>query len=104
LSENLNLPCTSVLVRSKVTKTQKDLRKEQRIKNVSDAFAVNTKLPSPIHGEGSGERLNVKDLIRGKNIILVDDVTTTGATLMEAAKVLKRNGAAKVICLTIARD
>ena len=34
----------------------------------------------------------------------MDDVATTGATLLEAAKNLKRNGAAKVFCLTVARD
>jgi competence protein ComFC len=87
LSENLGLPCINVLVRCKMTKTQKDLKKEGRLKNVSDAFKLK---------EGTD--------VHNKNIILVDDVTTTGATLAEAAKVLKRNGSAKVICLTVARD
>ncbi len=87
LSENLGLACINVLVRCKITKTQKDLKKEGRLKNVADAFKL--KSGTDVHS---------------KNIILVDDVTTTGATLLEAAKVLKRNGAAKVICLTVARD
>lgn len=87
LSKEFGLPCTSLLVRCKITKVQKDLKKEQRLKNVSDAF----KLKADVN-------------IKGKSIILVDDVTTTGSTLQEAAKVLKRNGAAKVICLTVARD
>lgn len=87
LGQNLSFPCTSVLVRCKLTKTQKDLKKDQRTKNMTGAFELK------------------KDAdVRGKNIILVDDVTTTSATLQEAAKVLKRNGAANVICLTVARD
>ncbi len=40
--------------------------------------------------------------IRGRNIILIDDVVTTGATLSEAKKVLKAAGASKIIAFTIA--
>ena len=87
ISEQLQLPCASVLVRCKITKTQKDLKKEQRLNNTMGAFAIDTKAD-----------------IKGKSFILVDDVTTTGSTLQEAVKVLKRNGALKVACLTVARD
>jgi len=87
LSQQLSLPSTSVLVRCKSTKVQKNLKKDERIKNVSGAF-----------------KLAPKADIKEKNVILVDDVTTTGATLLEAAKILKRNGAEKVFCLTVARD
>jgi ComF family protein len=87
LNKNLGLACINVLVRCKITKTQKDLKKDGRLKNVANAF-----------------KLKPGADVRNKNIILVDDVTTTGATLQEAAGVLKRNGAAKVICLTVARD
>lgn len=41
-------------------------------------------------------------LIKGRNIILIDDVTTTGATLREAKKVLKQAGVKKVIAFTVA--
>jgi competence protein ComFC len=44
----------------------------------------------------------INQLIKNKNIILIDDVTTTGATLSEARKVLKQAGAKKVIAFTIA--
>ncbi len=40
--------------------------------------------------------------IKNRNIILIDDVTTTGATLSEAKKVLKNSGARKVIAFTVA--
>lgn len=87
IAKELNLSIVSVLVRCKMTKTQKDLKKEERGKNILGAFAL------------------AKDAdVKGKNFILVDDVTTTGATLQEAAKTLKRAGAAKVVCLTVARD
>lgn len=42
------------------------------------------------------------ELIKGKNIILIDDVITTGATLGEAKRILKLNGARKIIAFTIA--
>lgn len=41
--------------------------------------------------------------LRGKTILLVDDIYTTGSTLRHAAKLLKENGAAKVYSLTLAR-
>ncbi len=87
LSEHLSLPCANVLVRCKPTAVQKNLKKEARQKNIADAFKL---------APGAD--------IHNKNIILIDDVATTGATLLEAAKILKRNGADKVFCLTIARD
>lgn len=42
--------------------------------------------------------------IKGKTILLVDDVATTGATLKECARVLKNAGAAKVLSFTLAQD
>ena len=42
--------------------------------------------------------------VQGKRILLVDDIVTTGATLSEAARVLKKAGAKEVICATLARS
>ena len=42
--------------------------------------------------------------VQGKRILLVDDIVTTGSTLSEAAKVLKKAGAKEVICATLARS
>jgi len=39
---------------------------------------------------------------KNKNIILIDDITTTGATLNEARRTLKKSGARKVIAFTVA--
>ena len=42
-------------------------------------------------------------LIRGRRVLLIDDIHTTGATLAECVRVLRENGAASVLCLTAAR-
>jgi ComF family protein len=44
------------------------------------------------------------DIVVGKNILLVDDVVTTGSTLNEAARVLKSAGAARVDCVVLAQS
>ena len=59
--------------------------REERQKNVVGAYvAVN------------------EDKIKGQRILLIDDILTTGATLREAARVLREAGAEKVICATLA--
>jgi competence protein ComFC len=59
--------------------------RSHRLKNVVGSFALKN-----------------SDMINGKNIILIDDITTTGATLSEARKVLKKSGAKKIIAFTVA--
>lgn len=77
----------NVLKRTKETKTQSGLKDwEERKENVKNCFA----LENP-------------ELIKGKNIILVDDVYTSGATMNEAAETLRANGARKIIALVIAK-
>lgn len=74
-------------VRFKETKPQaKIAAREQRIQNVKDCFLVTD-----------------PELFHNKNIILIDDITTTGATLEEARKVLKKAGARNVYAVTIAQ-
>ena len=77
-----------ILTRKRYTGSQKGLSKRDRRKNVRMAFYI------PPHK---------KQWLKGKNIILIDDVMTSGATLDECTKVLKRAGAANVTCLTLAR-
>ncbi|MFW6011177.1 MAG: ComF family protein [Desulfosalsimonas sp.] len=77
---------TDSLVRCRNTATQTGLERGRRIKNIKNAFEVR----SP-------------EKIAGKNILLVDDVFTTGSTCEECARVLGEAGAASVCVLTLAR-
>lgn len=84
-----NLPYfNNVLIRVKNTKTQTKLDKEERQKNLSNAFTVNSK--------NSG-------YINGKRLILIDDVVTTGATTDLCTKVLIDAGARVVRVISLAR-
>lgn len=76
-----------VLKKTRETKTQVGLKRRERGLNLSDAFEV----------------IKKQD-IENKRIIIVDDVITTGSTLEECAKVLKKSGAKKVWGLTIAKE
>jgi len=79
-----------ILIKPKETKHQAHIEnRSERLKNIVGSFAVK-------NAEG-----NIS-LIKGKNIILIDDITTTGATLAEARKILKQSGARKIIAFTIA--
>lgn len=70
--------------RIKLTPPQASLPLKERVKNIKGAFSVNTDLS-------------------GKRIAIVDDVMTTGASLNELAKTLKKAGAAHVECWVIVR-
>lgn len=76
-----------ILFKIKETLPQVGLSKEEREKNVKGVFATR-----------SG------NLIKDKTILLLDDVFTTGATLEEAARVLKGAGAREVWAVTVARE
>ena len=90
LARQLGLPVASLLRRVKFTTSQIELPADARHENVRDAFAV---------AAGPAEA--------GRHIpavvVLVDDVSTTGATLEACARVLKRGGVTEVRALTAAR-
>lgn len=87
LSRRLNLPLLpDSLVRTRPTEPQINLSATERKVNVKGAFTVK----SP-------------DQIAGKRILLLDDVMTTGSTMNECAKELKKAGAEMVTAVTIAR-
>lgn len=92
LARHLALPVRHALVRVRPTPPQTDLPAAQRHRNVRDAFAVRP----------GGGRFDSRGL-RGARVVLVDDVSTTGATLESCARVLKRAGVAEVRALTAAR-
>lgn len=77
---------TNVLVKPRDTEHQARIEdRAHRLKNIIGSFAIKN-----------------TDTIKNRNIILVDDVTTTGATLSEAKKILKQAGAKNVIAFTVA--
>ena len=76
------------LVRTRATPPQKALSASARKRNVSGAFAVRP------------ERLQD---VKGAQVVLIDDVLTTGATLSACARALKKAGAARVDALVLAR-
>jgi len=77
------------LIRTKDTKPQFNLKKEERFENIKGTFEINKKL---------------KNEIMGQDILVIDDLATTCATLNECAKVLKQNGAKKVLGVVFARE
>lgn len=86
ISAAYNIPVSADnLIRKKYTKNQAELESPARLINVSGSFAVKT-----------------PELFQDKNILLVDDVLTTGATCSEAAGALKNAGTRKVFVLTLA--
>ncbi|HYM65211.1 MAG TPA: ComF family protein [Candidatus Sulfotelmatobacter sp.] len=86
LSKKFNFKTINILKRTRDTKTQVGLSNIDRKLNIKDAFQI----------QNSEFKL--------QNVFLVDDDVTTGSTLKEAAKILKKNGAKRVIGLTLARD
>lgn len=83
--ERLRL-CAGVLQRKRETASQIGLTSHQRRENLRGAFAV----PHP-------------EAVKGREVLVVDDVYTTGATVSECARVLRRAGATKVWVATVAR-
>ena len=84
LSDNVR---ADVLFKKFHTKSQVEVKdKEERLANIIDSFEIKN-----------------PEKIKGKKIILIDDVLTTGATMREAKKVLKQAGAKKVIGVVVAR-
>lgn len=79
------IPVCLDLVRIRYTRRQWDLTPAQRRRNVKGAFAVRRDHP-----------------FAGKTVCLVDDITTSGATLNECAKTLKRAGAENVYSIVLA--
>jgi competence protein ComFC len=76
---------SNILMRHRYTKTQTGLKDNLRLLNVKGSFSIKQ-----------------SENIRGKNILLVDDVLTTGSTASEAAYALKNAGANIVFVLTLA--
>jgi len=86
LSKNLKIPLMlNVLRKTKETLPQTDVTGKERLKNVKNAFKVSS-------------------IVEGLNLLLVDDVITTGATVRECAKALIKAGAKSVTVVALARS
>ncbi|MFN3966235.1 MAG: ComF family protein [Endomicrobiia bacterium] len=75
------------LFRKKRTKPQVKLNREERLSNINEAFAIRN-----------------SNYFTGKSILIIDDVSTTGETINQCAKVLRMAGAKNIFGLTLARD
>ncbi len=92
-ASRLSLPLdTATLIRSRHAKPQSDIGDvAERRENIRGVFAV---------ADDSGA---TRSTVFGKNIILIDDVSTTGSTFYEAALVLKAAGADRIVALAVAK-
>lgn len=87
LAGSVQRPCLpDVLLRTRRTRPQKRVSVSQRIENQSKSFGLRN-----------------SSLLEGQRVLVVDDVLTTGATISEAARMLKSAGAASVHAVVIAR-
>ncbi|MPL97851.1 hypothetical protein SDC9_44046 [bioreactor metagenome] len=77
--------CSDNLIRTRPTQPQWELKLSERRQNIKDAFIVTR-----------------PDDVSGKSILLVDDIITSGTTMDECAKALKRSGARTVCGLALA--
>ena len=88
LAKRLGAPFAGRILRRVGTpRAQRTLGEEERRQNVEGTFAV--RRPA---------------LVRGRTVLVVDDIMTTGATLSECAKMLKESGAERVWCISLARS
>jgi predicted amidophosphoribosyltransferase len=88
-ADQLRLPFVPLLTRARATIAQFDLDRRDRAHNVVGAFVVDAR---------------ARDASRGRWILLIDDVVTTGATLSASASALEAAGALGVSAITVARE
>lgn len=86
LGKKLGIKVEKLLEKQKQCKTQSKLSEKEREENIKDAFKF-------VNNKG----------LKNKNIILVDDILTTGSTIREASKILKESGANKICIFAIAK-
>ncbi|MBD3426457.1 MAG: hypothetical protein GF409_04440 [Candidatus Omnitrophica bacterium] len=87
LQQELSVPSHKhILVKTRNTGAQTGLPRNERVRNLAGSF-----------------RVIDKDLVAGRNVVLVDDIITTGATLETCARQLVQAGAGKVSGFTLAR-
>jgi len=89
IAKHYHLPLEDVLIRTQNNPPQAQMKsKKKRMKNAEHLFSITQK---------------TSYLLKNKTIVLIDDVATSCATLTSAAKILKQNGAKKVIGIVLAK-
>lgn len=83
-SQNLNMPLEKLLIKHKNNKEQHNCTKKEKEKNVRGVYKEAD-----------------KNIIKGKTVLLIDDVITSGYTLGECCKILYKNGATNICCATV---
>ncbi len=87
IARDLSIEALEVLIKDKETKEQKTLKRDERYENIKSAFKVKKGIE-----------------LKGFSIILIDDVTTTGATIREAYKLLIKYKVKDIKLLTLAKS
>lgn len=87
ISDDLEIPIKEVLIKKRENKEQKKLKYNERHENIKGVFELK-------------DNFNVT----GLNLILIDDVTTSGATMEEGCRILKKYGAKQIKLLTLAKS
>lgn len=87
LSKKSGIKEEKILQKTRQTKTQSLLKTEERKQNIENAFCIKN-----------------TELVKDRNIILLDDIFTTGATVNEISRILKEAGAKNIFVLVIAKD
>jgi len=88
LARKLGFEVCNCLERVKETSSQVGLSREERRENISGAFGF----------------INHKSRVINRNVLLIDDVLTTGATFSEACRVLKKAGVGKIWAIAFAKE
>lgn len=111
LGKRFNVKTVNILKRIRKTESQMNLDREERKKNMNGAFAIDekvfkhyslseTRTPSTSSKENSSH--SVQRIKPWEQVILLDDIVTSGTTMIEAANVLKRHGVEKVWGIALA--
>ena len=83
-AEIMELPYADTLIKYKLAQAQHCIKANHRAKNVKGVY-----------------RIIDKELIKDKNILIIDDIITTGHTLGECARILTKNGCKSVSCAVV---